>query len=138
MPRVIEMAHSAGSDNCPVFGPLDAHIAEDKQRCERVLPSMPDFAGSEDHLGPVCRCSLDLDMLDFVSAAADQVEALAAMDILDGPCLAIELGGHVHRANLHCHLYVLVQLESLPSPRARYLSGCVRHGSLGLLDRRYW
>lgn len=84
MPRVIEVADSTRGGNCPVFVPLDFHVAEDKQRGALVLPGVPNFVGGEDHLGPVCGGSFDLNMPYLVTTVAEQVVAFLAVV----PCIS--------------------------------------------------
>src|SRR5215469_18378441 len=113
------MADSARGGDCPAFGPLGFPVAEDKQCDAFVLPGMPHFVWGEDYLGPVCGCSFDLDMPYLVTTSAEEIVAFLAMDILDVPGFAIEVGGHVHRMSFHRYLHMLVELESLPSSLPR-------------------
>lgn len=82
-------------------------------------------------------CSVDLDVLHLAAAAADQVVAFGAVDVLDIPLQAVELGRRVHRKCLDSHLHVLVELEPLPASRARYLPRRVLHCFHGLLGWRW-
>ena len=62
------MLLSVRGDDCPVFGPLEDDVADDKQRSARVVLGVPDLVWGEDDLCSAGRGSLDLDVLYLVAA----------------------------------------------------------------------
>ena len=55
VPWVAEMALSAYSGDCPVFGSFDSDVAEDKQRYVLVIACVANSVGCEDNLSPMIR-----------------------------------------------------------------------------------
>ena len=59
------------------------------KRGTRILAGVPDLVRRENHLGPVHRRSLHLNMLYFAVAAADEVITFGAVDVFNVPVFAV-------------------------------------------------